>query len=65
MTKEGIQFYRCTLCGTVVSPWDIQESKGCPKCKNNKIIATELSVWEKIVQIYKHPKVWGWEDAPM
>lgn len=63
--KEGIPFYRCTLCGHVVSVWDIQKSKGCPKCSNNKLKNTDLSLWEKIVEIVKHPKVWRWNDAPM
>jgi phage FluMu protein Com len=60
--SEGKQFYRCVLCGTVVSEWDIQESKGCPKCKNNKIKPTELSLVEKVIQIMKHPRIWRWNE---
>lgn len=58
--EKGMPFYRCILCGHVVSLWDIKESKGCPKCKNTRIRPTDLSIWEKIVQIFKHPKVWTW-----
>ena len=58
--SEGKQFYRCTLCNGVVSDWDIQKYKGCPKCKNNKIKPSDLSFTEKIVQIIKHPAVWRW-----
>lgn len=57
---DGLQFYRCVLCGHVVSVWDIQEVRGCPKCKNNRIRPTELAWWEKVVEIFKHPRVWQW-----
>jgi predicted Zn-ribbon and HTH transcriptional regulator len=58
--KEGLQFYRCILCGHVVSIWDIKEHRGCPKCKNPRIRPSDLSLWEKIVEICKHPAVWAW-----
>lgn len=61
--EEGMQFYRCTLCHRVVSIWDIHEFKGCPYCKANKISPTDLTLWEKLVQIIKHPKVWRWKDV--
>jgi hypothetical protein len=57
---EGLQFYRCCLCGGVVNKWDIKESHGCPKCAHAKIRPTNLSLWEKIIQVCKHPKVWEW-----
>lgn len=57
---EGTAFYRCTLCGSVVSPWDIKEHKGCAKCANPRIKPTNLSLFEKLVQVVKHPKVWAW-----
>ena len=60
-TDGGMLFYRCNLCGHVVNKWDIKESKGCPKCANPRIKPTNLSLWEKIVQIIKHPKVWEWD----
>lgn len=60
---EGLQFYRCTLCGTVVSRWDIKKHQGCPKCGNTKIKTTDLGLFEKAVQILKHPALWRWEDA--
>lgn len=53
-------FYRCVLCGTVVSQWDIDEHRGCRKCGNSRIRPSNLSLWEKIVQILKHPKIWTW-----
>lgn len=59
-SEEGVMFYRCNLCGGVVSKWDIKEHKGCPKCANPRIKPSNLSLWEKIVQIVKHPKVWTW-----
>ena len=61
MNSEGLGFYRCTLCNGVVSRWDI-DAGGCPKCGGRKIMPTDLSLWEKIVQIVKHPKVWNWPD---
>lgn len=60
---EGLQFYRCTLCHRIVSVWNIKESKGCPFCKCNKISPTDLTLWEKIIQIVKHPKVWEWANV--
>ncbi len=62
---EGMPFYRCILCGTVVSVWDIREHHGCPKCKNSRVRPSELSLWEKIVQICKHPAVWRWNKEGM
>lgn len=57
---EGLQFYRCILCGCVVSPWNVRAGEGCPKCAGSRITPTNLSFLEKIVQIVKHPKVWSW-----
>lgn len=58
--SEGLQFYRCILCGEPVSKWDIHEYHGCPKCGNARIRPSDLSLWEKIVQMVKHPAVWKW-----
>jgi DNA-directed RNA polymerase subunit RPC12/RpoP len=57
---EEIKFFRCVLCTRVVSVWDIKTNHSCPKCGNNRIIETNLSGWEKIIQIIKHPLVWRW-----
>lgn len=58
--SKGKCFYRCTMCGGVVSEWDIDKYRGCPKCANPRIKPTNLSIIEKLVQILKHPKVWEW-----
>jgi hypothetical protein len=49
-----------------VSWWDIYYAGGCPKCAGKRLRPTNLSLWEKIVQIIKHPRVWAWPktDAP-
>ena len=60
---EGMPFYRCVACGAVVSLWDITESHGCPKCACNRIRPSNLSLWEMLVQFFKHPKVWRWRDV--
>ena len=57
---KGLLFYRCVLCRSVVSQWDINEHHGCPTCGNPRVSPTALTLWEKIVQIVKHPKVWQW-----
>jgi len=54
------QFYRCVLCRSVVSEWDIASHQGCRKCGNSRISPSNLSLWEKLVQIIKHPMVWKW-----
>jgi hypothetical protein len=63
MGSKGIPFYRCTLCHNVISLWDIYKgSHNCPKCGGARITPTNLSLWEKIVQVMKHPKVWRWNE---
>ena len=59
--KELI-FYRCTLCGHAVSPWDI-DNGGCPRCGGVHIKPTELTLFEKLAEIVKHPKVWEWDKV--
>jgi len=59
-----ITFYRCVLCRGVVSKWDIREGKGCSKCAGRKVMPTNLSLWEKLVQMVKHPAVWDWGSDP-
>lgn len=60
---KGLPFYRCVLCGTVVSVWDIKKHQGCPKCKNTRIRPSDLSVWEKITQVCRHPAIWRWKEV--
>ena len=59
--NEGMSFYRCLLCHGVVSPWDIRAG-GCPKCGGVRIQPADLTTWEKLVQIVKHPKLWTWGE---
>lgn len=61
MKKEGLSFFRCTLCSAVVSVWDIKDG-GCQKCGSHRIAETNLTLWEKIVQLLKHPFFWLWPD---
>ena len=61
--NEGLIFYRCLLCGKAVSIWDIKEVKGCSKCGNVRIRPSNLSFFEKIAQIVKHPKIWDWKNV--
>lgn len=55
--REGTQFYRCTLCTTVVSPWDVKSGAGCQKCGCLRIKPTNLSWWESVMQIIRHPSL--------
>jgi len=57
----GLAFHRCITCQGVVSTWDINDG-GCPKCGQTKVRPTNLSLWEKAVQIVKHPAIWKWSD---
>ena len=61
---SGLGFYRCFVCRSVVSRWDIKKG-GCQHCSSNKVIPTSLTLWEKIVQIIKHPKLWTWNDESL
>lgn len=62
-SQGGLLFYRCVLCGQVVSKWDIAKHKSCPKCTGVRVRPTNLGVWEKMVQLCYHPKFWRWSDA--
>lgn len=55
----GLMFYRCLTCHGVVSPWDIDDG-GCQRCGGTRITPTTLTLWEKVVQVLKHPRVWEW-----
>jgi len=57
-------FYRCMLCGNVVSLFEIKSGAGCSKCSSPRVMPTNLSGWEKLVQIIKHPLIWRWPDDP-
>jgi len=57
-----ITFYRCLLCTSVVSKWDIQGGDGCHKCGGRRMSPTNLSWFEKLVQMLKHPRVWAWGE---
>jgi len=59
-SADGMTFYRCHLCNKVISKWDIEEHHACPKCGHTKISPTNLSAWEKLIQVCKHPAVWSW-----
>jgi predicted Zn-ribbon and HTH transcriptional regulator len=45
---EGLPFFRCMLCGGVLSVWDLEKHHGCPKCASKKIKNTALSFWEQV-----------------
>ena len=62
-SSDGMEFYGCSLCGSVVSPWDIKEHHGCAKCGCNKISLMGLTPWQKLVQLIKHPKFWEWKNV--
>lgn len=53
-------FYRCTLCSGVVSEWDIKKGGECPRCGNHRVKPSGLTLFEKLVQILKHPRIWEW-----
>lgn len=60
---KGIPFYRCILCGAVVSLWDIHgEPHACTKCGQTRIKPTNLSWWEAVKQMVKHPALWRWDE---
>ena len=57
----GLLFYRCYLCKRIISKWDLARSYEC-KCGHGKLSPTNLTIWEKFVQILKHPATWKWSD---
>ena len=63
MSDEGRLFYRCYLCRGVVSQWDVEKNFACPKCGHTKISPASLTLWEKSVQILKHPAIWKWGEG--
>ena len=61
--QEGLSFYRCCLCKRVVNAWDLNKHRACAHCGHPRISPTNLTLWEKLVQIIKHPKVWKWKGV--
>ena len=61
---EGLTFYRCVLCQGVINEWDLKEHHACPHCGHARISPSNLSAWESLVQIAKHPKIWEWREWP-
>lgn len=61
-SEDGLMFYRCRLCHRIVSLFDLREHHACPYCKHATMSPTNLTLWEKLVQIVKHPKVWTWKN---
>ena len=63
-SDHGLLFYRCYLCRHVISQWDIAADgfRACPKCGHSKLSPSNLTTWEKAVQIWKHPAVWRWDE---
>ena len=62
-SAKGLPFYRCRLCQGVISVWDLREIHACPKCAGVRMSPTNLSLREKLLQIWKHPKIWRWKDV--
>lgn len=58
-----IKFYRCMGCTAVVAPWDVKETGGCRKCGGGRLRLTNLSWWEKLVQMIRRPAIWRWSDV--
>ncbi len=63
-SEGGLLFYRCYLCRNVVSPWDMRAAgfDACPKCGHSKLSPSNLTFWEKVGQICRHPAVWRWGE---
>lgn len=57
---KKVMFFRCMGCGKVAAPWEIKKHGSCPQCAGGKFRPTNLSFWEKLVQIIKRPAVWKW-----
>ncbi len=63
MSDEGLLFYRCYLCHGIVSKWDVDKHFACPKCGHAKVAPANLTCFEKLVQIIKHPMIWKWDEG--
>lgn len=71
--SDGLMFYRCAMCKGVVSAWDIsafaenhdkgRDKGACPKCGGSRLRPTNLGLWEKLVQVAKHPLIWKWPEC--
>ena len=59
---EGVGFYRCVICSTVIPPWTLREEGCCPHCGGHRVKPTNLGLWEKVVQVAKRPAVWRWRE---
>ncbi|MEJ2336567.1 MAG: hypothetical protein P8Y26_13195, partial [Gemmatimonadales bacterium] len=52
---KGVGFYRCLVCGKVCAPWDLPKYHGCRKCGSVRLRTTNLSFFEKIIEIIRQP----------
>ncbi len=50
----GAAYYRCVTCRGLVTETDIALG-GCQKCGGRKLVPTNLTIWEKICELVKHP----------
>jgi hypothetical protein len=62
-TFDGLVFYRCELCRGIISPWDLKKNEGCQKCGQRRVRLSNLTLFEKLVQLCKHPKFWEWKNV--
>lgn len=62
MSSDGLTFYRCLLCSGVVSVWDIRTHGACRRCNSVRVRPSDLTIWEKLGQVIRHPRVWEWKN---
>ena len=60
---EGLEFYRCRTCHRVVNVWDLKKHNACPYCGGAHFQYTNLTMWEKVKEVVKHPKFWEWKHV--
>lgn len=53
---RGLPWYRCILCGAPVSIFDVEQG-GCHKCGHGKLRPSNLSLWEKVKEIIRNPRI--------
>ena len=54
---KGAAYFRCLLCGRPVSPLDLDQSHGCAHCGHTRIRPSDLTLWEKVLEVLRNPKI--------
>jgi DNA-directed RNA polymerase subunit RPC12/RpoP len=54
---EGAAYFRCVLCGRPSAETTLQEHGECGYCGGKRMQPTDLTFFEKVIEIIRHPSI--------